>query len=66
MTTEAERRYEIDNLIAEDGLEGIKYDDPTLALFERYVSAELTWDEMCVLWNQLADELLKTYERLPE
>ena len=33
MTTEAERRYEIDNLIAEDGLEGIKYDDPTLALF---------------------------------
>ncbi len=32
----------------------------------RYVSAELTWDEMCVLWNQHADELLKTYERLPE
>jgi hypothetical protein len=65
MTTEAERRYEIDNLLASNRLEGIELDAEVLALLNRYVVAELSWAQVLELWDVRLAAELATYERLP-
>ena len=65
MTTEAERRYEIDNLLASNRLEGVEFDAEVLALLNRYVVAELNWAQVLELWDERLAAELATYERLP-
>jgi hypothetical protein len=52
VTTEAERRYEVDNLIADSRLEGHELGPEFLALYERYVRAEISSDQLNALWGE--------------
>lgn len=61
--TEAERRFEIDNMMADARLEGHEFSDERKALFERYVRAEITSDELTVQWRAQSEALIEAHER---